>query len=200
MSGCKYSGWHRAPVWHLAGLAWVLAIFGGCKDTSNETEDKAPVAVIAAEAKAPPATPLDPRWVPTEALAALQGIELNAEAPCSLTIDTLRPALESIADYQKKLASATSEETAIQLLAQLSDDLRARLPTIAARTENDERRRISAELSAALGDLAESLQLASEAIRNHDKSAATTTMRRIYNGIANTRSSVEGLIEQCALQ
>lgn len=199
MSGCKHSGRQRATAEQLVVLMCMGIIFCSCKDRASKAENREPVASLDDAAKAAPDAPLDPSFLPTDALAPLHGMNLDSEPPCSLTIDTLRPALKSVAEHQEKLAAATSEATAIRLLNDLSSDLRARLPAIQPRTESDELRRISAELSASLGDLAESLQLASDALGNHDTSAAATTLRRIHNGVANTRSSVEGLIEQCAL-
>lgn len=189
--------WQNRPL--LLGILLSVTI-AACKDSgdADKAEPAAPAYDAASPAIVQPARPLDPSLVPTEALAQLQGIDLDAEPPCSLTIDTLRPALESIASGQQKLAAATDEATAVALLTALSAELRSRLPAVAPRNETDELRRISAELSASLGDLAESLRLAAEALTARDKQAAAANLRRIDNGVANTRSSVEGLIRQCA--
>lgn len=167
---------------------------GDANGEKNQANVPAETPTTVAETKAPP---LDPSFVPSEALEQLEGMALESLPPCSDTIDTLRPALDSTAEFRKKLAEATTEASAVQLLTALSTELSSRLPSIAARSETDELRRISAELSASIGDLAESIKLASDAIAAQDKQASAQVIRRIQNGVANTRSSIERLIEQC---
>ena len=174
----------------------------GCgKDEAPETTVQAavPTPTEHSESKsAEPQRPLDRSYVPIDALEQLEGIALESFPPCSDTIDTLKPVLDSIASNRKKLKEATTEASVVQLLTALSTELTSRLPSIAARSESDELRRISAELSASIGDLAESLKLASDAITAQDKQASAQVIRRLQNGVANTRSSIERLIDQCA--
>jgi len=176
----------------------LLAFSAGCKDDAAEpATEQAPVVQEEPPAESP--RPLDPSYVPTDALEQLDGLALESAAPCSDTIETLKPALESIAMFRVKLVAATTEAEVVQLLTALSTELTERLPSIAARSETDELRRISAELTASLGDLAESLKLTSDAITAQDKQASANMTRRIQNGVANTRSSIERLIDQCAV-
>jgi hypothetical protein len=178
-----------------------LAFPAGCKDDASQpAAEQAPVApqeVPPTEAESP--RPLDPSYVPIDALEQLDDLALDSAAPCNDTIETLKPALESIAMFRGKLVAATTEAEVVQLLTALSTELTERLPSIAARSETDELRRISAELTASLGDLAESLKLTSDAITAQDKQASANMTRRIQNGVANTRSSIERLIDQCAV-
>jgi hypothetical protein len=189
---------------HITALTFAVFALGlGCEDKAPAAEQPPQPLVAAAAEPSPksdkPARPLDPSYVPTEALEQLEGLVLESTAPCSETIETLKPALESIARFRQKLVAATTEAEVVQLLTALSTELTQRLPSIAARSETDELRRISAELTASLGDLAESLKLASDAITAQDRQASASMTRRLQNGVANTRSSIERLIEQCAV-
>ncbi|MCP4445939.1 MAG: hypothetical protein GY811_11425 [Myxococcales bacterium] len=152
---------------------------------------------VVQEPQSPP-EPIDRSFVPSEALQQLEGMALQSNPPCSDTIDTLTPALESIASNRARLDQATTAADVVQLLTTLSAELDSRLPSIEARSETDELRRISAELTASIGDLAESLKLASDAITAQDRQASGQVLRRIQNGVANARSSIERLIDQCA--
>tara|TARA_R110002096_G_scaffold143328_3_gene299226 strand:+ start:89247 stop:89834 length:588 start_codon:yes stop_codon:yes gene_type:complete len=191
---------------HITALAALTISAGcfsfGCNDKAATSETQAE-SLTAAAPEAPqatqPARTLDPSYVPNEALEQLEGLTLESTLPCSDTIETLRPALESIASFRLKLVAATTEAEVVQLLTALSTELTQRLPSIATRSETDELRRISAELTASVGDLAESLKLASDAITAQDKQASAAMTRRLQNGVANTRSSIERLIEQCAV-
>lgn len=185
----------------LAVLSFSAGCFSiGCKDEAPKSEVPAePATANEAVQPARPVRPLDPSYVPSEALEQLEGLALESTPPCSDTIETLKPALESIASFRQKLVAATTEAEVVQLLTALSTELTQRLPSIASRSETDELRRISAELTASVGDLAESLKLASDAITAQDKQASAAMTRRLQNGVANTRSSIERLIEQCAV-
>ncbi len=189
---------------HPHNIVLAVAVFAlwACKDKAPQSAEPAqePVAQSSSEPpKATPPRPLDPSYVPIDALEQLDGLALESTPPCSDTIETLKPALESIAMFREKLASATTEAEVVQLLTALSTELTERQPSIASRSETDELRRISAELTASIGDLAESLKLASDAITAQDKQASATTTRRLQNGVANTRSSIERLIDQCVI-
>ena len=180
----------------------VVALGAGCKNeasVSGQPEASAEQATEPAKKLDKPPRDIDPSYVPSEALAQLEGLALDSTPPCSDTIETLKPALESIAVFRHKLVAATTEAEVVQLLTALSTELSGRLPSIAARSETDELRRISAELTASIGDLAESLKLASDAITAQDRQASSSLTRRIQNGVANTRSSIERLIDQCAV-
>ncbi len=150
------------------------------------------------ETKTPgPAVEVDPSSLPIQSLAELAHIELASQPPCSDTIETLRPTLESVASFRKQLAQATDVQTATRVLGKLSKDVRSRVPAIALRGETDELRRISAELTASIGDLAESIQAAADALMANDQEASANAIRRIENGVTNTRSSIERLIREC---
>lgn len=169
-----------------------------CKDESP-AEVAPPQTPSTVEAAPKTVRPLDPHFVPNEVLEGLEGMNLESSAPCSETLRTLKPVLNSIAEARAELAGATTEAEVIRLLGALSSDLNARLPLLAKRNETDELQRISAELVASVGDLAESLTLASEAIVAQDKEASSKVTMRLQNGVTNTRSSIERLIDQCAL-
>ncbi len=193
---CPPSKWQLAAPILLSGA---LAVGLACKGPKADQNSNRPEAEAQpADAPAQPAQKADPNTLPMDALAGLIAMKLEAQAPCAQTMESLRPVLDSIAAYREKLAGQVDEAEAERLLKELSADLRERLPMIELREESDELRRSSAELSASLGDLAESLEHAGEAIGAHDKQASAVTMRRIHNGVANTLSSVDGLILQCA--
>ena len=176
----------------------LVAALGGALSCEAKSAQPEEPPVVAEPSSAPAPVPIDPSVLPLEALEQLEGINLAAQAPCSSTIQTLRPALESIAKHRKQLAAATTEAAAVSLLTALSAELATLLPAITPRAETDELRRISAEVIASMGDLAESLRLANEALSAQDRQASASVIRRIQNGVTNTRSSIERLIDQCA--
>ena len=174
-----------------------MALVGGCTSSSSSTE--ATDKDTPAPATAPvPVKPLDRTLLPSEILAGLETIELKSEAPCSLAIDSLRPALAALANLRKALDRASNTADAVTLLRDAAATLRKQTQEIPARTESDELRRLRAELIATLGDLAKGLDTASEALKADNRSAADANHLRIKNGVQNTRSTIHALIEQCA--
>jgi len=143
-------------------------------------------------------SPADQSYLPHTALQPLETLLLESQAPCLETIESIRPILASIASYRTKLIAATSNEKAVKLLHALSTELSGEIDNIVSRNETDEMKRISDELSASIGDLAESIKLSGDALSAQNKQASASVLRRIQNGVDNTRSSIERLIEQCA--
>ncbi len=175
--------------------AIALCALAGCS-----TKDAKPAQTTSPSEEPETRTPeaaLDPSTLPTQSLAELARIELTSQPPCSDTIETLRPTLESVASFRKQLVEASDAQTAALVLGNLSKDVRSRVPAIAVRGETDELRRISAELTASVGDLADSIQAAADALTAKDQQASTNAIRRIDNGVSNTRSSIERLIREC---
>jgi hypothetical protein len=186
---------------HLASQGGLLCLgllaMCSCGRSQDEAKPEEASAKTSA-AKAAVAEALDRSYLPTAALANLEQLELDSQPPCSLTIESLRPALQSLADSREALETTTDKAAAVTLLSDLSASLAKHASGIENRSETDELKRFSAELRATLGDLAESLQLASIALSADDKPAAAANSRRIQNGVANTRSTIDGLIQQCA--
>ena len=174
-----------------------MALLGGCTSSTEDAERKNNEP--AAATTPTPAKPLDRTLVPSEILAGLEEIELKSESPCSLAIDSLRPALAALAELRKALDLATESGQAVTLLRDAAATLRGHTRAIPARTESDELRRIRAELVATLGDLAEGLDEASAALKADNKAVADANHRRIQNGVQNTRSTIQAAINQCAL-
>ncbi len=188
-----------------AASAWVVLMGLAVACSKGETRDEEAIQSLessktedASGSVAAVPIPLDPSYVPNDALEQLEGMALESFPPCIDTIATLKPALDSIAAFRKQLAEAATQASVVQLLTALSSELSSRVSSIATRSETDELRRISAELNASIADLAESLKGLSDAITAHDKQASAQASRRIQNGVTNTRSSIERLIDQCA--
>lgn len=181
-----------------AALLVGLALLGSCNKSDSDAPESQDQGASKAKTKAK-VVPLDPSYLPTDLLAQLETLNLETQPPCSLGVDSLRPLLTSLADSRKSLAAATDKATAVALLSDASAALSTQSAGIAQLTETDELRRTRSELIASIGDLAESLQLSSIALSTDDKSAAANNLRRIQNGVQNTRSTIDDLIQQCAL-
>jgi hypothetical protein len=171
----------------------------GCSKKDTDAAPATEATKTAPETKAAAVEALDRSYLPTAALTALELLELDSQPPCSLTIDSLRPALEGLAEGRRALDAAEDKAAAVTLLSDLSAALAKQSAALSTRDETDELRRISAELTATIGDLAESLQLASNALSAADKPGAAANLRRIQNGVDNTRSTIDALIQQCSL-
>lgn len=180
-------------------LCLALFALSSCGPSREGAAKDEPTEAAKASSEAAPAEALDRSYLPMAALAELDQLELDSQPPCSLTIDSLRPGLQGLADARKALDAATDKAMAVTLLSDLSASLAKHGSAIEARNETDELRRVSAELGATIGDLAESLQLASNALSADDKPASAANLRRIQNGVANTRSTIDALIHQCVL-
>jgi len=175
---------------------------GDGEKSSAEKRKNAPEHTSGQETPATPrmtqAAALNPESVPIAALREFEAMPLRSRPPCSDTIESLRPILNDAAATRKQLSTVHSTENAATLLTNLAASMRTKRLRLATRTETSELQRISAELNAALGDLAESLQLAADALTANDQEAATKLTLRIENGVSNTRTSIERLIEECA--
>lgn len=141
---------------------------------------------------------LDRSYLPSAHLAELDTLALDAAPPCSLTIDSLRPVLAGLAKTRNALDAARDKATAVTLLSDASAALSKQSAALAPGSETDELRRLRAELLATLGDLADGLQKSSNALSAANKPAADETLRRIQNGVQNTRSTIDALVQLCA--
>ena len=175
-----------------------LALHGGCTSSTEDADSKNKDTPLAS-ATPMLAKPLVRTLVPSEILASLEEIELVSEAPCSLAIDSLRPALGVLANLRKALDRATESGQAVALLQEAAASLREHTRAIPARKESDELRRLRAELVATLGDLATGLDESRAALKANNQSAADANHRRIQNGVQNTRTTIQAVINQCAL-
>lgn len=188
-----------AGLGHFALLAVLLTPLG-C-DTPSESPKVTPTQEPRQEAQTDPqkaTLPLNRSFLPSEALITLSSLELDAKAPCSHPLESLRPALKHIQVARETLDGITDRSGALELLAQLSSSLASTAKAIPVPSKTDELRRTSAELSAILADLAEAMQLAGNALKDDDKPASIAILRRIHNGVDNTRTTIEALVRQCA--
>jgi hypothetical protein len=193
---------HKEPHWRFcvrvcsATLLVALALPGGCGKAKDDATGKDPQQ--AAAAKTAGAQALDRSYLPNAHLADLETLALDAEPPCSQTIDSLRPILRGLAETRKALEAAKDTATAVTLLSDASSALSKQSASVATDTEMDELRRLRAELLATLGDLADALQKSSIALSAANKPAADENLRRIQNGVQNTRSTIDALVQLCA--
>jgi hypothetical protein len=193
---------HKKPVCSRYLLACLitlvvgLALPGGCG--KSEDDESAGAQRNGEASKAGKVEALDRSYLPSAHLAELDSLALDAAPPCSLTIDSLRPVLAGLATTRKALDAATDKATAVTLLSDASAALSEQSAALAPGSETDELRRLRAELLATLGDLADGLQKSSNALSAANKPAADETLRRIQNGVQNTRSTIDALVQLCA--
>ncbi len=198
-----YSGHVFSATPHLLFSLCAFVTISGCgKSNDNETEAEAEATreTIAKTSTAPEPKPipLDTAFIPIEVLTQLEGISLTSNPPCTESLESLKPLLTAISAGTHRLAKADNLSSVAKTLAALSDNLSVLGQKIVPRTESEELRRISAEVLATMTDLAESLKLASDAAVQNNKQGAGAATRRLQNGVANTRSAIEGLANQCA--
>ncbi len=187
---------HRLPCF--AALLVGLVLHSGCGKTEDDAAAKSSEQKGTSKAAEPEA--LDRSYLPNAFLSDLETLALDTEAPCSGAIDSLRPVLAELAKTRKALEAAADKATAVALLSDASAALSKQSAAIAPGSETDELRRLRAELLATLGDLADSLQGASNALSAANKPAADENLRRIQNGVQNTRSTIDALVQLCASQ
>ncbi|MBL4636792.1 MAG: hypothetical protein JKY56_23275 [Kofleriaceae bacterium] len=191
-----------SPTPHLLSSLCAIVTIWGCgksNDKDSEGEGAARETIVeTTTAQTPKPGPLDTAFVPIDVLTELEGISLTSNSPCTESLESLKPLLAAISAGTQSLAKADSLSSVGETLATLSDKLSVLATKIIPRAESEELRRISAEVLATMTDLAESLKLASDAALKRNKQEAGAATRRLQNGVANTRSAIEGLANQCA--
>jgi hypothetical protein len=171
-------------------------MLAGCSSKSEKSDDpqaKATEAPAVSEKQAPP---IDPRFLPLEALAEMETVPLETEAPCSELVRASEPALKAIAETRASLAEDKSHTSAPAILSDLSKNL-SDAAREAPEDLADDLGRVHSELRAAFLDLAESASLLATALRQGDKGAARQQKARIDNGVANLKTSLQQLTSLC---
>ncbi len=195
-----YSGHVFSPTPHLLCSLCAFVTISGCGKSTDKEAEVAARETIAKTSSAPPSQPIpvDTAFVPVAVLTELEGISLTSNPPCTESLESLRPLLTAISAGTRSLTKADNLSSVGNTLVTLSDNLSVLAKKIVPRAESEELRRVSEELLATMTDLAESLKLASDAALQNNKPGANAATRRLQNGVANTRSAIEGLANQCA--
>ncbi len=187
---------------HLVAQMALLGALSSCSSGKSDPPQEPPQAqpaqpLIEAEVKPATPKPVDANSLPIEALAQLEGLSLQSGAVCTPTIATLRPILAQLAAAKTQLTAVRDKSAAATLLRDLGNSIAQQADALAPNTGSDELRRISLELIASIRDLSEGLTRVAEAIDADDSQATGSALRRIRNGVSNTRDSIEGFTAQC---
>lgn len=201
------------PVTSLARISLqtvsAIALLWGCGNSSSKDEgqesNSGPIQPGSEQGKQTASKPIpadegpiDPAFVPLDALNELMGISLESSPPCTETLSTMRPLMSTISKSIEALNKAGNLQDTGTILSTLSEQMSLLTKKVPPRSESEELRRTSAEVIATMTDMAESLELLSKATLSKDKPGAGAAMRRLHNGVANARSAIEGLANQCA--
>lgn len=176
-------------------LATSALACGDDKDKTAVPASSTPGQTVQAVSK--PA--IDRELLPLRVLAEVESFALTAQPPCSQHVETAKPALEAITTTERALTADESGENAPELLLALAKSIESALPAaVAEDAPDDEAWRSASELRAALADLAEGCSLLSKALVAGNRQEAELHKRRIENGVANLRISIEQLTSLCA--
>ncbi len=182
-----------------AALSVTLIMSSACsKPAKDEPGKGASGAAEASKSAAEGGGKLDRSFLPSKILAELESLELQGSPHCSATIEGLRGTLKDLASTRQALDVAANKGSAVTLLRDAATTLSKNTSKIAGLKGSDEEQRISAELTATLGDLAESLDEASKALAGDDRPGSDANHLRTANAVHNTLAAIDALLQQCS--